>query len=85
MGRILLGVKRLAFVLLLASGCASVSVGSQVKDACPESQGIYCGSSGHRCREDVPRGCQVCVCGEPQDAPGGVPPRPPLSNPPPPR
>jgi hypothetical protein len=85
MGRIMLRVKRLALALLFSTGCASVSVGAQVTDACPESRGLYCGSAGHRCTEDAERACKVCLCGEGQTWPGGVPPPPPLSNPPPPR
>ena len=82
MGRIVLRVKRLALVLLLAAGCASASVGSQVKDACPESRDLYCGSAGHRCTGDDVRGCKVCVCGAQQAPAGGVPQPRPLSNPP---
>ncbi len=86
MGRILLHVKMPALILaLLACGCASVTVGSQVKDACPESRDLCCRDSGPLCTDDPLRGCKVCVCGEGPKAPGGVQPRPPLSNQPPPR
>jgi hypothetical protein len=83
MGRIVLRVKRFALVLLLACGCATASIGSQVKDACPESRGLYCGTAGHRCTGDEARACQVCVCGAAQAPAGGVPSPRPLSNPPP--
>jgi hypothetical protein len=83
MGRILLRVKRLAFLLLLSAGCAGAGV--QVKNACPESRSLYCGSNGYRCTDDAERACKVCVCEEGPKLPGGVPPRPPLSNQPPPR
>jgi hypothetical protein len=65
--------------LLFAAGCASV--GSQVKDACPESRDLYCGSSGHRCSDDDVRGCKVCLCGAQQSPAGGVQPPRPLSIP----
>jgi len=79
MGHTMLRVKRLAIALLLLGGCASV--GSQVKDACPESRDLYCGSAGHRCSEDETRGCKVCRCGAQQSPAGGVPQPRPLSNP----
>ena len=63
----------------MLGGCASV--GSQVKDACPESRDLYCGSAGHRCSEDETRGCKVCRCGAQQSPAGGVPQPRPLSNP----
>ncbi len=85
MGRTFLSVRTvaLALVLLLLAGCAGA--GAQVRNACPESRSLYCGNAGYQCTDEAERGCKVCVCGEGPKAPGGVEPRPPLSNQPPPR
>ncbi len=85
MGRILLSVRTvaLALVLLFTAGCAGA--GAQVRNACPESRSLYCGNAGYQCTDDAERACKVCVCEADGKYPGGVPPRPPLTNTPPPR
>ena len=51
-----------AALLALALFSACATVGSQVKDACPEVQGIVCQKGDLVCERDAARGCLRCVC-----------------------
>ncbi len=66
--------------LLLLSACATI--GSQVKDACPESAGVVCNKGDYRCTEDPARACKVCACGAVKADAGGLLKERPLSSPP---
>ncbi len=77
----IVGDVRLAFLaLLLLAACATI--GSQVKDACPESAGVVCNKGDYRCTEDAARGCKVCACGAVKPDAGGLLKDRPLSTPP---
>lgn len=53
---------RAALLGLAAITCACATVGSQVKDACPEVRGLVCQKGDLVCERDAARGCQRCVC-----------------------
>jgi hypothetical protein len=77
----IVGCVRIALLaLLLLAGCATI--GSQVKDACPESAGVVCNKGDHRCTDDPVRGCKVCACGAVKPDAGGLLKERPLSSPP---
>jgi hypothetical protein len=73
-------VRLAPLALLLLAACATI--GSQVKDACPESAGAVCNKGDYRCTDDPVRGCKVCACGAGKPDAGGLLKERPLSSPP---
>lgn len=51
---------RLLLLAALAPACATV--GSQVKNACPEVRDLVCREGDIACEGDAARGCLKCVC-----------------------